>query len=66
MHQARNELHQNFKLQLFNSFGQMWIQKNYSGIHHLSFDIQQIPNGIYYIKLLDEKKMGIQKIIIQH
>ncbi len=62
----QNELHQNFKLQLFNSFGQMWIQKNYSGIHHLSFDIQQIPNGIYYIKLLDEKKMGIQKIIIQH
>lgn len=53
------------QLQIFNSLGQLILEKSYQNFDEQIVDIQNIPNGIYIVQVYSGNKMFTEKIIIQ-
>ena len=54
----------NAKLQLHNTVGQMVAQKT-SDNTRVSFDVQQLPKGMYLLKIETDKGSAVKRIVIQ-
>jgi hypothetical protein len=56
-------------LSLVNMLGQEVMSKqsalNYSGTHHLRFNVEQIESGIYFVKVSSGNKVSTSKIMVR-
>ncbi len=59
-------LKNNIQLQLFNLVGQEIILKKYISQNEIVLNTNSIANGMYLLKISDDEKEGVQKVVIQH
>lgn len=61
-----NEPLQTFQIQLFTIVGQEVLHKKYFAQNNIELNMSSFPNGIYLLKVANDEKESLQKIIIQH
>lgn len=54
------------KLQIINLLGQVILQNNYLTTNTITINVNDLENGIYFFKIMDDENEGVQKISIIH
>lgn len=52
-----------FSVTIFNEFGQVFLEKKSLEGSSQSFDLVDYPNGVYFIKIENEKAVSVQKFL---
>ncbi len=58
-----NKISSNYSLTIFNELGQVFYKKIYSDGLPQSLDIDEFPNGIYFLKIENEKSVSVHKFL---